>query len=35
MNSEMIFVFEKGGIKQKGKFNEIQMFKDHEYDEEE
>ena len=27
MSSDIIYVFDKGGIKEKGKFNEIEMFK--------
>lgn len=29
MNSDLIYVFDKGGIKESGKFNEISMFKNY------
>jgi len=29
MNSDMIYVFDKGGISEKGKFNQLKMFKNY------
>lgn len=34
MNSDIIYVLSKGKVEEKGKFNELKRFKDHQYDEE-
>lgn len=33
MDSDMIFVFEKGGIAENGKFKDLKRFSDHKYEE--
>ena len=35
MDSDMIFVFDKGGVKEKGKFSEISHFKNYHFEAEE